>query len=212
MKPNKHQIKSQKTRKVILDAAEPLFAPHGKWGVSMRGIAREAGVDLSLLSYHFESKDKLFNSVVDQIMTDFASRRQKALDELQSAVPNPSLLDLFDIQIDAWLDLAFVYPTHRAQLIFTRFHNPEYTDRAFWPSDTFANNLLAAIEKALPEKDPEFIHWTYHSVMGALIYTLSNKDRLQRISGMHCHTESRDWLRKMFRKHVEMAFGIAPSA
>ena len=38
------------TRESILDAAEDLFSKHGFYGVTIREVAREAGVDTALLS------------------------------------------------------------------------------------------------------------------------------------------------------------------
>ena len=37
----------------ILDVSERLFARHGYDGVTLRTVAREAGVDLALINYYF---------------------------------------------------------------------------------------------------------------------------------------------------------------
>jgi AcrR family transcriptional regulator len=47
-------------REAILDAARKQFAVQGFSGATMRGIAREAGVDAALVSYYFGSKAELF--------------------------------------------------------------------------------------------------------------------------------------------------------
>ena len=39
------------TRDLILDAAEDLFSKHGFYGVTIREVAREAGVDTALVHY-----------------------------------------------------------------------------------------------------------------------------------------------------------------
>ena len=44
----------------ILDAAVRLFSRHGYDGVSMRSVAREAGVSKSNIYHHFESKEALY--------------------------------------------------------------------------------------------------------------------------------------------------------
>ena len=41
------------TRESILDAAEDLFSKHGFYGVTIREVAREAGVDTALVHYYF---------------------------------------------------------------------------------------------------------------------------------------------------------------
>jgi AcrR family transcriptional regulator len=47
-------------REAILDAARAQFAEQGYEGATMRGIARDAGVDPALVSYYFGSKSGLF--------------------------------------------------------------------------------------------------------------------------------------------------------
>ena len=51
-------------RDTIIDAAEGLFAERGVDAVSVRNIADAAEVKLSLVTYHFPSKDQLFAEVL----------------------------------------------------------------------------------------------------------------------------------------------------
>ena len=51
------------TREAILDAAEDLFSKHGFYGVTIREVAREAGVDTALVHYYFGAKRDLFDAV-----------------------------------------------------------------------------------------------------------------------------------------------------
>lgn len=50
------------TRAAILEAARLAFADRGYDAVSVRGIAREAGVDPALVHHYFGSKDRLFTA------------------------------------------------------------------------------------------------------------------------------------------------------
>jgi AcrR family transcriptional regulator len=50
-------------RESILDAAEALFSRHGFYGVTVRQVASEAGVDTALIHYYFGAKRELFDSV-----------------------------------------------------------------------------------------------------------------------------------------------------
>jgi AcrR family transcriptional regulator len=52
-------------RTVILDAARGQFAAKGYAGASLRGIAREAGVDPALVHHYFGGKDQLFVAAVE---------------------------------------------------------------------------------------------------------------------------------------------------
>src|SRR5579863_8488986 len=51
-------------RRAILNAATDLFAARGYGAVSMDAIAREADVSKATLYAHFESKDRLFATIV----------------------------------------------------------------------------------------------------------------------------------------------------
>jgi AcrR family transcriptional regulator len=52
-------------RAQILAAARKLFAEHGFEGTTLRAVAREAGVDGALPSYHFGSKGDLFAAALE---------------------------------------------------------------------------------------------------------------------------------------------------
>jgi AcrR family transcriptional regulator len=66
----------------ILDAAEQLFADHGFDGVSMRQVAQRAKVGLGLVTYHFPSKEGLFDQVVGRRAEALNEARREALAEL----------------------------------------------------------------------------------------------------------------------------------
>lgn len=55
------------TKRKIVNAAIKLFALKDFASVSTREIATTAGVNLSLISYYFKTKDKLYSSIVETI-------------------------------------------------------------------------------------------------------------------------------------------------
>src|SRR5215210_2183249 len=52
-------------RQAILDAAREQFAAHGYSGASVRGIARQAGVDAALVHHYFGTKEKVFVAAME---------------------------------------------------------------------------------------------------------------------------------------------------
>src|ERR1700738_2060914 len=101
-KPAKKTVaKPRKER--ILDAAERLFARHGFYGVSLRDITDEAGVDVALVSYHFGGKRELFTSVFQRRAELLNPERLAMLEEVRrAALPGvPTLEDIVN---------AFTYP------------------------------------------------------------------------------------------------------
>lgn len=54
----------------ILDAASELFAEHGFDGTSVRAIASKAGVNVSMISYYFGSKEKMLEALINNGISD----------------------------------------------------------------------------------------------------------------------------------------------
>ncbi len=66
-------------RNAILDAAEALFAQSGFDGVPIREVAKRAGVALSLVTYHFPSKERLIDAVITRRSEVVVAARRKEL-------------------------------------------------------------------------------------------------------------------------------------
>ena len=56
------------TERKILEAAGRVFMLKGKDGASMQDIADEAGINRTLVHYYFRSKDKLFDSIFNNLL------------------------------------------------------------------------------------------------------------------------------------------------
>lgn len=59
------------TEAKIKDAATRVFIAKGFNGCSSREIAREAGLNVALVNYHFKSKEHLFEVVVISVLEEF---------------------------------------------------------------------------------------------------------------------------------------------
>lgn len=70
---------SGSARTTILDAAEELFAQSGFDGVPVREVAKHADVALSLVTYHFPSKDQLIDAVITRRSDALNSARREQL-------------------------------------------------------------------------------------------------------------------------------------
>lgn len=76
--------KGAAARSSILDAAERLFAESGYDGVPVREIAKAAGLGLSLVTYHFPSKDELFEQVLARRTEPLNALRRGALEAFEA--------------------------------------------------------------------------------------------------------------------------------
>jgi len=89
------------TQSRLLDIAVELFANQGFSGVSMRGIARAAGITQAAIYHHFESKDALYFAALDhvyagQAMELVTEASREAHPEARLAVAVNLLLETFD--------------------------------------------------------------------------------------------------------------------
>src|SRR5690348_8744798 len=64
------------TKAKILDAAFRRLAAEGYAALSIREIARDAGVNHALINYHFRSKDQLVISVLDEANRQLLARQR----------------------------------------------------------------------------------------------------------------------------------------
>lgn len=79
----------------ILFAAEKLFAKNGFGGTSTREICKEAGVNISMISYYFGSKEKLYERIFQYRMNTSISFGKEIL-----AQPDLNEWEKFEALID----------------------------------------------------------------------------------------------------------------
>lgn len=66
---------AEATRRKVLGAASVLFAEHGLDGVSVRDVARDAGVSLGLVHHYFGSKDALYQAAIAAMYAELGPLR-----------------------------------------------------------------------------------------------------------------------------------------
>jgi AcrR family transcriptional regulator len=54
--------------------------------------------------------------------------------------------------------------------------------------DPVIHRLIAIVRRALPTATEEDLYWSYHFLSGALVLTLSETDRIDRLSGGRCRS------------------------
>lgn len=180
------------TRDRILDAAESLFAEDGLHAVSVRQIASAAGVPINLITYHFGSKDGLYRAVFERRSPTIVEQRLAGL-RLAEDEPDPERRLTLIVK-------ALVLPMVRlrvldAQSRFGRLMAREASDpnafkRGIIPKmfDPVAQEVVAALSRAMPERSKTQIYWGYQFALGALIYLMTDTGRIERLSGGLCRS------------------------
>ena len=86
--PTTHRGRQREaTRERIVEAAVEAFAEKGFVGASTREIARRAGTNQGLITYHFRSKDELWRAAADRVFELLANRLAERLGSLEHAEP-----------------------------------------------------------------------------------------------------------------------------
>jgi AcrR family transcriptional regulator len=184
---------SADTRDLILDAAEDLFSKHGFYGVTIREVAREAGVDTALVHYYFGAKRDLFDAV-------FLRRAEVWNDERVAAI-NRYAFETGDAMTLEGLFEAFLRPPfqwsmkggpgwkHYSALVAQTNANPTFggeTMARYY--DPAIRRLIELIKRILPDAREVDLYWAYHNLSGALTLTLGETGRLDRLSGGLCRS------------------------
>ncbi|MFT2092540.1 TetR/AcrR family transcriptional regulator [Paraglaciecola sp. 2405UD69-4] len=127
------QQRAQETKAKILSAALSEFAKSGFDGVSTRSIATNAGVNHTLISHHFGSKDALWKATAEWFFNTYNQEflnRPKALNEVDAT-------DKLRIYIRDFIEFCVNFPD------FTRFMmqaNQGDEKRLNWLVDRFLSS------------------------------------------------------------------------
>lgn len=196
-KPRQRATKAEQradTMEQILDEAEYLFSRHGLHGVTLKDVAKRAGVHHTLLNYYFDDKKRLFDAVFARRAVVTSERRMRALDDYDAATGGkPTVEGALHAFLDTDLDLYIEggeawknYGALGAQVANTPEWGAELMDTHF---DPVVLRLIGLLRKALPGASPEDIFWSYHFVTGALMITLARTGRIDKLSGGACRSD-----------------------
>jgi AcrR family transcriptional regulator len=181
------------TRESILDAAEDLFSKHGFYGVTIREVAREAGVDTALVHYYFGAKRDLFDAVFLRRAEVWNNERVEAINRY--ALSSAGVMTLEGL-LRAFLEPPFQWSLkggpgwkHYSALVAQTNANPtfggETMARYFDPA---IRRLIELIKVVLPDAREVDLYWAWHNLSGALTLTLGETGRLDRLSGGLCRS------------------------
>ncbi len=79
------RAEGERTRELLMDAAEELFAAAGVEGVSIRSVNTAAGLSPASVHYHFGDKDGLVRAVIERRGTPLVRRQAELLDAAEGA-------------------------------------------------------------------------------------------------------------------------------
>jgi TetR/AcrR family transcriptional regulator, regulator of cefoperazone and chloramphenicol sensitivity len=101
----------------ILKAARRVFGEYGYHGTTTRLIAREVGIDISTLYYHWGEKGDLYTAVILDINEDLRGR----LREVEKVIHDLPLFNRMEIAIDMMTEYLFEFPEISNLILFRYF-------------------------------------------------------------------------------------------
>ena len=107
--------KSMKAR--ILASARKVFGEYGYNNTTTRMIAKDVGIDISTLYYHWGEKQDLYEAVLE----DVGDAIQHKLNEIERKVSGQSLTTRLEIALDMMCDFLFSHPEVPNLILFGYF-------------------------------------------------------------------------------------------
>jgi AcrR family transcriptional regulator len=195
-KKPRERLNHGEARQRIIDAAEKLFAVSGYDAVSFRDLTDAAGVSLSAIHYHFGSKQAVLSEIFARRAALLTSRRTELLEAAHRySDGRPSLEGI----LDAFLRLAFEVTRGDRNDLFNRLRARVSLERSATTrkivSRAFDDNDLCFVEElkaALPDLAYADLHWRFHFLVGAMLYTMSDSGQLEGLSGGICRPSQTD--------------------
>ncbi len=177
----------------MLDCAEEQFAKRGFDAVTTRAVARQAGTTAAMIHYYFNSKRELFDAVFARRADVVNRERMAALDAYEADAGDRvtvegaiqtflrPVLDKLDRGGDGW--------RHYLALVAQVGNNHEWGGAVMTRSfDPVIQRLIVVIRRAMPKAREVDLYWAYYFLSGALIMTLSETDRIDRLSQGICRS------------------------
>ncbi|MEA3471336.1 MAG: TetR/AcrR family transcriptional regulator, partial [Thermodesulfobacteriota bacterium] len=101
----------------ILAVARRMFGEYGFHGTTMRMLAKEVGIDISTLHYHWGEKKDLYEAVIIDINNDLRNE----LIEVEAVIHGRPLKERVAIGIDMMTDYLFDHPEISNLVLFRYF-------------------------------------------------------------------------------------------
>ncbi|KOS04749.1 transcriptional regulator [Flavobacterium akiainvivens] len=186
----------------ILQVAEKLFADEGFDGASIRTIAKDAGVNIAMISYYFGSKEKLLEALIMYRTSDMKMQLESILgDDLPP----------FD-KIDRLVDL-YINRINRHKCMYQIMHFELSTKKRILSMESFMNvkkENTAIFRKIIQEGQDAGVFRTDiiadlipATVMGTLVHIRNNRAYFEQIYGFDTEEKFEAYMNTEVTKHIK---------
>jgi AcrR family transcriptional regulator len=169
------------TRALIIDTAERMFGDATIDAISMRAVAREAGLGTRAVSYHFPSKRDLVSAVLHHRLPVVAQATSDGLAALIERKAAPSVREVVEAILAPYLRMLKAEPRPALRWIKV-FNQLALTEDRIWTDEfgsdpSFPDLFLSATARALPDISDEKVQRRAAIAMYSMITMLASADR-----------------------------------
>lgn len=206
--------RGEATRERVLDAAERCFAARGFEAVTIRQIAREAGVTLGVVGFHGGSKEDLFTTVVTRRAETLHNLRMAGLSALRQQ-GNLTIRALVDAYITPYLEIA-----SRGDPQWRAYAKLIAREASHAPNSPHVRNLYNPAARAFiteilalcPDARPEVPATTLTLMVSSMLSIVASRERVAELTGLPISdspVDYRDVLVDFCTGGIEKALGRA---
>ena len=165
------------TKEQILNVAERQFGEKGFAGTTLRGVIKEAGVNIAAVHYHFGSKEELFVAVIRRVAQQMVPAQLKELGKYTNQDKTPSVENIMEAFFAP--PLRMISQMGEAGVIRSQFIGrcraeplpiQQLGDREFNESQ---QRFLDILQRAFPNQTRSELEWKLDLVIAILIRTLN---------------------------------------
>jgi AcrR family transcriptional regulator len=132
----------------ILAAARKIFGEYGYSETTTRKIAKNVGIDISTLYYHWGEKQDLYEAVLQDVSEEIQSR----LNQVEKTVSGKPLKDRLEVSIDMMCDYLFSHPEVSNLILFGYFSKTRHGVTMDIKIPQYISNIALAMELAADKK------------------------------------------------------------
>jgi AcrR family transcriptional regulator len=132
----------------ILAAARRIFGEYGYSETTTRKIAKNVGIDISTLYYHWGEKQDLYEAVLQDVSEEIQSR----LNQVEKTVSGKPLKDRLEVSIDMMCDYLFSHPEVSNLILFGYFSKTRHGVTMDIKIPQYISNIALAMELAADKK------------------------------------------------------------
>ncbi len=174
------------TRGKLLDAAERLFADNGYDGTSLRDIAVRAQQHVALSTYHFGTKERLFEEVIQRRAADMEAIRLAGLDKINASTLSSSEAVRALIEAYALPMIRARYGSSRQWQAHVRLLSQLISVKRWVPLirkhyDTCGVRFIAKFEEVLPNANREAVLDSFSFMISNMLYVCSYTNRFDNL-------------------------------